>query len=850
MYTVSDPADRSPDPGPSAESHPKRRRSVRKGTRSCWQCKRRKIRCSFLTPSDSECIGCRRRGAICVSQDNPEEIAIAASSLGGRGPYVGDRIVRVEALIEQLAKQVGNSRHPSTVPAISFTSSEDGRPSLATSPTVRSDGGQSTHTSAQTTLLTSNLVPTVNHSGKPWSPPETHNPASSTPASLHTTTTTATAASTKGTEYGQLSANLRAALPPLSDINLMIEAGIDISFHELVSHPHAVSSQSPTNGRADLKDIPDAKAHPTLIAKYMLILATCLQYSNPELHADAIRRLSEPPRQLMTRLAETAMNLVTNKDEFIVNIEGLECVMLETMYQANAGNLRRAWFACRRAMVVAQTMGLHRNGNRQALEILDPETTAYPSYFWFRIVWFDRQLSLMLSLPQGSLDVSMATEAALAGATPSDRFERKQTAISARILERNESSDPSIPLDLIVLQEIDAELQNAANEMPSKWWLPPNLANITNDPGQAFWQTLRLLEQMIYFNLLNVLHLPHMLRSTAPGAEGSRDASANYEYSKLASVNASRELLTRFVTFRSFNRVAFCCRSSDFQALTAAMTLVIAHLDGHRKQREHQRNYGLGISGGNVLAHQRNSDRAMMEQVLESMEGVSKLSTDALSDRSSSLLGSLLNLEADAAKGKYGNADTDYLLSTKTMMDLQPDSAKDDGQSLRLGIPYFGTIRIDREGIISLEAPLRTKPLASVQQKQVPTGKAVSLSSFPVSEPNNAANHANLNFGAGSPVPDQSLDGTSSNIAKQPQQTASKQDPVAQLHGIQAQTSFAPQFPSEINDTLQQEYLYPGLTAGADDWAFQGVDMAFFDNLMRGSGAEDGGSWTDWEGVK
>lgn len=102
---ASDPIYESPDPG-NAEI---RRRKIRKGTRSCWECKRRKTRCTFSTPSDLMCIGCRRRGTNCLSQDHPEETA--RSSMGDR---MGTRIVRVEALIEKLVKQVGNGSKPST----------------------------------------------------------------------------------------------------------------------------------------------------------------------------------------------------------------------------------------------------------------------------------------------------------------------------------------------------------------------------------------------------------------------------------------------------------------------------------------------------------------------------------------------------------------------------------------------------------------------------------------------------------------------------------------------------------------------------------------------------------------
>ncbi|KAL6408954.1 C6 zinc finger domain-containing protein [Ilyonectria robusta] len=743
MEAVPDTAVESPVSGLGADTDAKRRR-IRKGTRSCWECKRRKVRCSYSTPSASVCIGCDRRGSSCVSQAYPEEAA-PATSAGGRGRQMGDRIVRVEALIEQLVRRVGDQSNASTARTDSAALSEED------------------------------------------------------PTALH------------------------AALPPRKDIDLMIKAGLDISFDKLMMQPHAVLAQKPGGGRADLEQMPEATAHPALIAKYLLVLATCFQYVNPELHADEIRCLSEPPHQLMHRLADTAYSLVINNDDFLGSVEFLECVMLEAFFQANSGNLRRAWFGCRRGMVVAQMMGLHRSGSRQTLKVVGPTQPLYPNYIWFRIVWADRQLCLMLGLPQGSLDVSIASEAALAGDTPSDQFERKQSVIASRIIERNESSDPAVMEDFAALQELDAELQKTANEMGSKWWLPPILANI-HDPEEAFWETLRLLEQMIYFNLLNMLHLPYMLRSSAPG---DSTTGYNLEYSKLSSVNASRELLTRFIMFRSFNRVAFCSRSTDFHALIAAMTLVIAHLDGHRKQRQ-----GAGMAGINLLAHQRNSDRAMMDQVLESMEGVAKLSSDVLSERSSRLLKSLLALEADAANGKFGNA-------AAVMTELHPDSTTDDGHSLRISIPYFGTIQISREGVLSMEAPRCTTPPSPLPQRH-PNAKAANLSTATrASDAGYMANPTRSSF-----------NDATSHMPPSPQQ--SHQTARIPSTAPQTQQPFAPQFSSAINDALQRQYAYPGLTAGVDDWAFQGVDMTFFDSLMRGSEAEnmaDDDGLARWEDV-
>lgn len=49
-----------------------RRRKVRKGTHSCWECRRRKVKCIFALPHDVTCIVCHRRGKKCVGQEVPD----------------------------------------------------------------------------------------------------------------------------------------------------------------------------------------------------------------------------------------------------------------------------------------------------------------------------------------------------------------------------------------------------------------------------------------------------------------------------------------------------------------------------------------------------------------------------------------------------------------------------------------------------------------------------------------------------------------------------------------------------------------------------------------------------------
>jgi hypothetical protein len=88
----------SPSPEPNAK-----RRKLRRGTRSCWDCKKRKVKCTFETTTDAVCISCRRRGAACVSQENPEE----QSRAGDGFDHLFERVAGVKALLEELVEKVG-----------------------------------------------------------------------------------------------------------------------------------------------------------------------------------------------------------------------------------------------------------------------------------------------------------------------------------------------------------------------------------------------------------------------------------------------------------------------------------------------------------------------------------------------------------------------------------------------------------------------------------------------------------------------------------------------------------------------------------------------------------------------
>lgn len=233
----------------------------------------------------------------------------------------------------------------------------------------------------------------------------------------------------------------------------------EIPFHEILTTPYGILDRHGLQSQSHLLEIPSWNDRPVLIARHMLHLASFLQHLHSDLREE-LRGLSESPLVIRQRLADKAVNLVTTNDSFVGSIEFLECVMLESLYQANCGYLRRSWRTARRAMTIAQPMGFHRSGAEAHYTVLHSETKACPQFMWFRIVFYDRQLCLMLGMPQGTTDRSMLLDPMFAKDSASGRLERIHCVIASRILERNESDSASY--NYIWTQDLDKELHRAA----------------------------------------------------------------------------------------------------------------------------------------------------------------------------------------------------------------------------------------------------------------------------------------------------------------------------------------------------------------------------------------------------
>ncbi|ETS77128.1 hypothetical protein PFICI_11002 [Pestalotiopsis fici W106-1] len=672
----------------AAPARPQSRRKLRKGTLSCWECKRRKVRCAFASPAATVCNGCQRRGTTCLGQefpDQPDPSPPHTESLRD----MGLRMSRMESLIERLTARLdGEQPRTDDSPKVASNASRE----------VASDAAQrvlacSPRSSSVTRdVVMGASVQTLNPSRASQSLYEATDERESTSISrwpLPSTTASDAVLSVDQSEHdinkhSQIFDALREAWPSHHDIEIIVGVphGISGLIHGVVDKPFSsFGAQDPPSPR-DVLQLPPPGSHPIVVAHKLLCLGSFLQCI-PSSSLPSLASLSTSRVNIMTRAVETAVRLVVSDDDLVDMVEGIECIMIYSLYENNAGNLRRAWMLLRRATALAQMMGLDRGrGN-----CIDTGRRVNPEQMWLRLVQSDHYLSLMLGLPPAAMveGGGLGNPATLECCTSMERMERLEAVASTRILRRN-ATDLG---DLDATQEIDELLRQASDCMPAQWWLLPNFASSPKDEVKVFRETIRITTQFTHYTLLLHLHLPYVLCSSPD---------QRCEQNKITAATAAREVLVRYLTIRGSDPTSFYCRGIDFIAFIACTVLTLAHIVAHcppATQNEHNLPHNRnGVTVFAYLKHQRLGDRGMMEQVLESMDRLVESNGDRIASKIAVVLRPLLVIEADAACGR--RYQTRSSLGVKEESPECAGNVTDDDASLHIYIPNTGAVDIER----------------------------------------------------------------------------------------------------------------------------------------------------------
>ncbi|KAK3317068.1 hypothetical protein B0H66DRAFT_311281 [Apodospora peruviana] len=767
-----------------------KRRKVRKGTHSCWECRRRKIRCQFSASNDTVCLPCQARGSACRSQEFADSDARPPAQPDRR---MAQRLGRLEELMARLVDRILPETTAKTAPATVTSSSLSNRasPTPSASQDTGTDDGRGyprtldvleaavgDDTPVGLLLGLRDLSRAAAAANQPVSMPTPESDEAISPRKPATS------------KWDKTSRALHALFPSQHAINIITKANAGPYFLTSLFSSFRDLIEGKTENANSVSVVPACTSHPTVLARRLLQISICLQQLPPGYDAEPLQLNSTIPK-FMENVVSVVSSLVTCIDEMVATAEGLESLVLLGLWHANAGNLRKAWLTYRRAMSLGQLMGIDRGPSR-TLKFVDtmvnPRQRHTPEALWYRITACDRLTSLLLGLPAGDPDNSFATEEAMKRDTHMERLEKLHTVIASRIIERNANKSPSEAY--AITQSIDCELENAANAMGQDWWAEPDL-EVADENGHRLGQMLHLMLQVHHYDLLILLHLPYMLRNPSE---------SRYDYSKATCARSSREVLKRFIPFRNKVTSVWACRHVDYSALVAAMTLLLSYL------RQHQ-----DSTTPSPTCPQRSEDRKLVEMVRERMQHVAVINQDRLTHQSADILGQMMPI-LDSIDASLMND-----VSEVNMHLLK---------CLHLKVPYLGTVNF-HPSVIVPAGKMGVCPNAGQEPVRTAAGMPTAFhdgSDFEQLQPQMASL---------STSPDGAEVGATSAASFEggPMQLELGSLDPALLPPDAALNGMFMDFDPQPQDGVLE---FPDLMAGADDWIFQGVDTTYW-SLLNGN---------------
>ncbi|KAI1769723.1 hypothetical protein F4818DRAFT_456678 [Hypoxylon cercidicola] len=370
-------------------------RKVRKGTRSCWECKRRKVRCVFRSTADVKCVTCTRRGTSCQSQEH-EEISVTTLTLE-------ERVGRLEYLVGALNEKRATKNQHGGLPTRGNRDLEAFASPLSGT-TVFSESAQSPAISA----ISEGNRSIVTRPGQ---------------QSLSACA-----------DLAQISAALYAELPSRKDMEVLMGSKRAVPFLSFLHHPESLYTAETEKGeQVSTFVLPSVTDHPILLARALLQLAFCLEHAASHKITQALT-IATPWKNTALRWYEIASWLVTSNDVLIDSVEGLECLLVEGMYLLNTGNLRRAWLIFRRAISLAQMIGVDRIKSPPNIKVLDTRTRFSCLIIWSRLIYTERYLSLLIGMPSSTTGPFLSAEDMNDG-PPTARIEKAHALICGKIIK-------------------------------------------------------------------------------------------------------------------------------------------------------------------------------------------------------------------------------------------------------------------------------------------------------------------------------------------------------------------------------------------------------------------------------
>jgi hypothetical protein len=529
----------------SSESPPKPKR-LRLGTRSCAECRRRKVRCIF-PPNNKTCQGCAAHEILCISQQSADVQKVRPYQ--DVGPNAKQQLERLEGVVLRLC-EVMDLKMESLDPSQLEMSVSEAMKKL------RSASEPETH------------LNNVNWLDTPES--EDHTPSSNAfdafeDAPLinlfHEAMLIQKRHFPEDTNQTDRSADNRARIVIKSLRTLLPNSDAIDSILKLTEqywpiwdgHGLVFSAD-----RSHLINTASAKSfivnslrseNLLVVAKCILFLAMCIQQLPKDFKISGVH-LPECPNALVDSYMDRVDNLLSLNGSHSISTEVLECLEIQSKIYINMGKPRESWQCCRRGIDLATLLGLHK---------VDDTSSDHQKAIWSHFWQGDRHLSLILGLPAATTDLHLGISKQHAGPYIGSQIMYDLAILAGQIIERNQNHQIA---DYSTTLKIDQQLQECYRRIPLEYW--NTVPNPSISLGEAYMiQVIRLH----YYNTAKLLHLPYLFLSLHNKA---------YEYNRLSALEACRDVIRSYQVLRSNSGMALLiCDLMDFQVCSGALVLII-----------------------------------------------------------------------------------------------------------------------------------------------------------------------------------------------------------------------------------------------------------------------------------
>lgn len=512
-------------------------RGVRKGTKSCTECRRRKVRCIRLAEDAESCRRCEERGLACVAQTQSH-----GRSQRERLPS-RYRIAQLECQVAGLSRAVhGIERELGHRP----TQILEPRGNLGASASDDDDDGSS----SSEVLVAEQPSHLRSLFQNDW-------------LSLDSQQQAQKLQDRRARASARLLDDARRALqqliPSKNEISHMVNS--TWAFLPLIRHmfpdPYGVASEQELLESYEDMCKPDVDA--VRLASWLLVTALTALQTSPErgYSRDELKRRYRRRLYFSRIVSNTVQSTILSHDRLMGTVQALGLAASFLPLQLAQGNIQKVWIQLRHTIAIAELVGLPRAFHAVQLNKTagadGDETQHHKAQLWQSLCNADRLLAMIINLPPETSRYQCVLQTFAAEDILTPRvYLGHLMEIAARIpyLDNVNAGHPSSPL------ELTRELRQLSSQTPKSWW--------TGDTEQI---NPRHMVQFIHHCVMMRVNLRFAMR------QGSDEESL---YSRLACMEACELLAKRYqVIRRSLPPGVFVSRLLDLHVFTATVILLL-----------------------------------------------------------------------------------------------------------------------------------------------------------------------------------------------------------------------------------------------------------------------------------